>query len=979
MKYDAFISYRHAELDTYIAKRVHRMLETFKVPRSVSKTGKKKKIARVFRDQEELPIGSSLTNNIELALQNSEFLIVICSPRTPQSEWVQREIDTFIRMHGRQNVLAVLIEGEPCDSFPHSLLVDEYGRKVEPLAADVRGTTKHEINKKMKTEVVRLAAPLLYCSYDDLRQRHRERKMRKMAAILSGVAVLGIAFGVYSAISASLIRQNYREKQINESKHLADKAQSLLEYGDRSQAAMLSKEALGDKDGDRPFVPSAQYALSKALHCYETGDEIVKDGILHHDANVVSFSMSDDGKYLVSVDYEERIHLWDMESKKRIYTLDNRIDEYSALVNVINAVNTDDGILAAYEDDIALYDKKGKIVWENKPDEDKIVDCQVSEDKSIAAVCTLNKCCILDAKTGDTLNEFDNTQGDSFVNCAISPDNSYVVVSHQKDDISTSCISVLGLKDSSNVTISVYGSTVSEMRFTGDDSLAVLSVNNVLDPALADQQTDDGAVEMFDLTEKTMAWRCVFDYKDAMTNSMCLDYNDATKNISFTDYNELYTVNSQDGSIIKKVENGYPITFFKDSPDKKWGFISNSLGKIQAFDTESGKVADMIFADTQFDINRFDFAQGQLAVQGSKNNDILILNYSEGPGMKVKQKISGGIDKFYASDDETFYAVLSDTDSKYSLSFFDKDDNSVYEQADFAATGDLLDAFFYKNIFVAAGRGGKICFFDPKNQKYDSISVDADDTLNGTYQLSGNLLTYYDSDSYYVVDLATKKIKYQGRFDSYVDYAVYSADQKKIYAYSADNGLYDIDAESGRSHKMDQTDYEMTYSLKDSKGIEIDGTGRYIAVPCSDSMLRILDTKDDKTICSILFDARFSCTVSFIPGTNDIFVKGDNNTYSVYDYIDDREVYTSSDAIPDSIDMVTLSDDKSKLFLYTDSSMYILDADTYEIIEYADEGCGFLDKTQKVICSDSANLYEFPYMDAQMLRDETDKQFGHRN
>ena len=121
MRYDAFISYRHAELDLYIAKRLHKRLETFKVPRAVAKKTGKKSIQRVFRDQEELPIGSDLGDNIEEALKESEYLVVICSPRTPESYWVQNEISTFIQIHGREKVLAVLIEGEPAQSFPAQL------------------------------------------------------------------------------------------------------------------------------------------------------------------------------------------------------------------------------------------------------------------------------------------------------------------------------------------------------------------------------------------------------------------------------------------------------------------------------------------------------------------------------------------------------------------------------------------------------------------------------------------------------------------------------------------------------------------------------------------------------------------------------------------------------------------------------------------------------------------------------------------
>ena len=73
MKYDAFISYRHTPLDMEIAKKLHRSLETFPIPLAVQKKTGKKKIRRVFRDQEELPIGSNLTDKINAALKETEY------------------------------------------------------------------------------------------------------------------------------------------------------------------------------------------------------------------------------------------------------------------------------------------------------------------------------------------------------------------------------------------------------------------------------------------------------------------------------------------------------------------------------------------------------------------------------------------------------------------------------------------------------------------------------------------------------------------------------------------------------------------------------------------------------------------------------------------------------------------------------------------------------------------------------------------
>ena len=122
--YDAFISYRHTETDKFVAENLIKQLEAFKLPRSVAKKlkGKKTKIERVFRDREELPLTNNLEEPIVEALQSSEWLIVICSPRLPESMWCKKEIETFISLRGREHVLAVLIEGEPSESFPEELL-----------------------------------------------------------------------------------------------------------------------------------------------------------------------------------------------------------------------------------------------------------------------------------------------------------------------------------------------------------------------------------------------------------------------------------------------------------------------------------------------------------------------------------------------------------------------------------------------------------------------------------------------------------------------------------------------------------------------------------------------------------------------------------------------------------------------------------------------------------------------------------------
>ena len=123
--YNAFISYRHAPLDIKVAEHIHSKLEHFHIPSKIRKKTGMKRIQRIFRDKDELPITSDLSDTISDALIHSDFLIVICSKSTCESAWVKREIEYFLQTHSRDHILAVLAEGEPYEVLPEELLKEE--------------------------------------------------------------------------------------------------------------------------------------------------------------------------------------------------------------------------------------------------------------------------------------------------------------------------------------------------------------------------------------------------------------------------------------------------------------------------------------------------------------------------------------------------------------------------------------------------------------------------------------------------------------------------------------------------------------------------------------------------------------------------------------------------------------------------------------------------------------------------------------
>ena len=201
-KYCAFISYRHQSPDDVIAKALHTAIETYGVPAGIRKKTGKKKLGRVFRDQEELPLSANLGSDIETALDSSDWFIAICTPRYLESRWCLRELDYFMQKKGRDRVLAVLVEGEPETSFPEVLRfsMDEAGNRteVEPLAANLRGS---DWKKKLKDEKLRLLAPMLSVTFDELKRRERQRAIRRTFTVSAAVLVAAAGLGVFLAVN----------------------------------------------------------------------------------------------------------------------------------------------------------------------------------------------------------------------------------------------------------------------------------------------------------------------------------------------------------------------------------------------------------------------------------------------------------------------------------------------------------------------------------------------------------------------------------------------------------------------------------------------------------------------------------------------------------------------------------------------------------------------------------------------------------
>lgn len=335
-EYYAFISYKRE--DVKWAKWLQDKLEHYKFPTNLNgRTDLPKNIRPTFRDVTDITPGL-LAEEIDKALRDSEWLIVICSPRSAKSPWVCKEAQTFIDLGRADHIIPLVIEGIPfskestTECYPDALLNLTDGQEL--LAANI-----NEMGRD--AAAIKVIARMFNLRFDLLWQRYAREKKRRLSFIVATsivFAVIGfITAGIFvrqnklidiqkskllehimriqndsvilssqndsivsknqlilaqrdslSLLTNNLIHNNKllieerdkvrnanREMMINRSRYISQEALRLIEDGDIFKAIALLLCVIPDGEfPNRPYVPEAEKALRVAIDSIHKGGEV---------------------------------------------------------------------------------------------------------------------------------------------------------------------------------------------------------------------------------------------------------------------------------------------------------------------------------------------------------------------------------------------------------------------------------------------------------------------------------------------------------------------------------------------------------------------------------------------------------------------------------------------------------------------------------------------------------------------------------
>ncbi|MGW6728119.1 toll/interleukin-1 receptor domain-containing protein [Nocardia sp. NPDC055029] len=234
--YDAFLSYSHADraIAAGIQKGLHRIGRRMGHLHAL----------RVFRDATDLTASPDLWGKVTEAMDQARYCIVVLSPHSAVSEWVDREIDYWLRTRGPEQLLFVVAGGQlKWDRHTHCfdpqrstvalpVLTQPGVLPTEPLYVDVTEDAPWDPRAPLfREKLTDLAAPIhgkpkYELAGDDLREQRRFRRVRRAA--IAGLVLLTVLALAAAFIAVDRQREAVRQRNQAIALRLVSEAEAML-------------------------------------------------------------------------------------------------------------------------------------------------------------------------------------------------------------------------------------------------------------------------------------------------------------------------------------------------------------------------------------------------------------------------------------------------------------------------------------------------------------------------------------------------------------------------------------------------------------------------------------------------------------------------------------------------------------------------------------------------------------------------------
>ena len=627
---------------------------------------------------------------------------------------------------------------------------------VEPLAADVRGENKKEVLKKIKEEKLRLIAPMYNLDYDDLKQRHKTQKLRRMIITSIIIAVSCLLFAVYT--SAMLIKISSQQKILK--KHqaitLSEKASASLKKDSRYDAINYSYQALTKFDGVKmPYTSEGEYALSESLGVYNAGFSYKAISEMKTKGVVDFIKSSKNYKYLAIYDESEELTVWDSNKIKKLYTY-----------NDISGLSFDNNYFTFIGDDYFSYiNKNGNIIIVSTKDGKKIKEIKKEDNSYTSLRGTDNYLSYIDDKKVSIYSIKDNKDLGTFKTdkkmikeMYYSDDNKYLFVSSKESNYSMDkedymtihVLDVTNLKEINNIEFNA--GYISGM-YTKDNNLYMLLNRSF--------KTDfNMIIASYNYIDNNLNWSKTYDGN--WGKFIIKSYAENTNDLAVVNGNKVNVLDASNGEVKEVFDVSSEIIEIYSNMNKEIFITFTNKGNVNYINMENKKNIELL-GKYEFNVDKYTKVskndKGFLLVPENENR---VIYYEEKSNKEIKEeKLKPG----YVKNDSIYEDKVKKLKKEYNV----KNKN-------------LVSNMFYSNkkdlLFVS--------YVDNSLSIYDTKEKKLLNTIDGIIDSNH----YYGKDKYgriyignttdaYIIDKKYNKVGHiQGLYEVKKDKVIVTHNEK---------------------------------------------------------------------------------------------------------------------------------------------------------------------------------------------------------
>lgn len=314
-KYYAFISYKRE--DAKWAIWLQHKLEHYRLPAFVRKNSPDLPVMvrPVFKDTTDL-CGGILEKALKEGLDNSQYLIVICSPRAARSPWVCKEVQEFIDSGREEYIIPFIVEG-----FPNSndIATECFPENLRSLSGnrELLGININDMGRD--AAAVKVVARMFNLHFDTLwsrSERERQRRKRFMSFLSLAVVMVALVVGGYFRYQNGVIKEKHDKMIVNQARAVAQAAFRLNGEGDVYLAQKLCAALLQKNPGltDEFYVPELEMALRAAVDSMSYSSYSSIAIFKRPDADINSIGMSTDGKFVAVGASDTNVYLYNLHT-----------------------------------------------------------------------------------------------------------------------------------------------------------------------------------------------------------------------------------------------------------------------------------------------------------------------------------------------------------------------------------------------------------------------------------------------------------------------------------------------------------------------------------------------------------------------------------------------------------------------------------------------------------------------------------------